>query len=576
MPSFKDDDIHYIQDFHPLVDEDWRERIEHIFEPFDVEYRVKIAQKYLYSKGVIYDQYQNTLSLNRVTLKSLRTRAEDPAILTLIAKTEELLKELKHLKDISLFSTKAEIHLQLLSDFKAAEKLSDINQLIDLKFIFIRMLIVVIKRVEFERPKTVRQLQVAELKSFLINVFIKYELLTYRFRTLDPKELAQDPRPFIHKIIYQEATQRQCDIIKTEDYIFLIGPNDDIFKKRLSITRFIEEDIVAQGKKMYFNGAVVYLNSNQTSEELKKTRSYISRIFTLEKKINHELLDALKEIELSREKNLLPLLNKPISTSDDEDNLIKKRFIDFERSLVLLILRKSTNALEKMAKTQDDCQMVFTFLKRLSIKIAFDLQEFNLKTLLKYTHYVDKLDIKIISYLSLLDKIKEDAFTVHYDEKKEPILSSNMLANELKLVVKTAKAQIDQDVGKLEKAVENINNGYNMLQKLNILSKPSLPDIENSLENDKRKYLASIMGLMKKYPKTVSCLELEGLMSSNNLNRHYTISSGTRGISMLPRIIELYEDWNQFDPIKIKRSIDVDIMKLAQDWDDNDHYDEAS
>ena len=57
------------------------------------------------------------------------------------------------------------------------------------------------------------------IKDYIVEVFLRHQAMGYRFKTTSYVSMEEHPDPFVKGSVAKEARVRQCDIVKTSNYI---------------------------------------------------------------------------------------------------------------------------------------------------------------------------------------------------------------------------------------------------------------------------------------------------------------------------------------------------------------------
>lgn len=103
----------------------------------------------------------------------------------------------------------------------------------------------------------VRDLTVNQIKCFIIEVFIKQQLLGYWFKPLLTKSSNLFAHPFFKYFIVSEQKIRKFDIVNTSEFIYLIAPIQHFEQNPYSIRRFLFEEHIEYNNQIYLTGLVI-------------------------------------------------------------------------------------------------------------------------------------------------------------------------------------------------------------------------------------------------------------------------------------------------------------------------------
>ena len=565
--------ISFIQDLYPLLEPDWETRLTQIFRQLDADKKKYVYTSLLNPKGIYLDKktkrfvffgssgIAELLKNNTLTNRGLQVLAQ---------KLEKAKQVLRKTRDIMAFSDLVESSLSLLDHFDCQDNRIAQKERSLLRKAYLNDLVLVIRGAEFELPSSQRRLTVEEVTTYILQAFIKQQLMGYRFRTTSFGTLEENPDKFLREVVAVQARIRQCDIIETEKYLFLVGPVRDISQNPYSIRRFVYEESLSQGTYIYFNAVAVPREAVADPETQQHISWTISRIITLEKQLSPGIIDIIHAMEQAHRKHLRPILEGSLTADGTHiEKAIEDRLLHYERELTTEILVKLTAAIGEMAKTPDDFDYLFGNVRRILIDIACDIRDFNAQASTSWSQGAEALDLKLVSYLRLLDKRKDALFVVKNpdDPQQEDPLSDPMSpSEEFRRILKEFQPQLEELNEKLKESIRRKEKQSGALAKwlekiLGLDKKRVTPEmVEQQIDNVKQRCLVHLIKVCKRYPKVSVYLEFEDLVPIDENQRHYALPSGLAGLSRLPALIVLSEDKSALNIGTINKQLDFDVL----------------
>jgi len=564
--------VNFLQDLHPLLDTDWEPRLLNILQQLDVDKRRYVYANLLNPKGIYLDKdtkqffYSGTRSVSE-----LKHRLQGRGIRLLAIKIEKIIQTLQVTREIMDFAALAETSLDLLNEFDCQDNVNDLKEKSTLKNALLNDLISIVRGTEFEIPDNKRKLTAESIASYILHVFIRQQIMGYRFRKEYINDLEHDENAFIRKIVAVQARIRQCDVVRAGKYLFMIGPAPEDSQNQYSIRRFIQEEAIMRNQIVYFNSVVVPLNELKTKEQQTKVAWEISRIVNLERQLSPGVSDAVSAMEQARKGMLLPILLRPLEADGSRiEAAIEARLLEYEKELTLSVLAKLTHGVMELAKTPDDFYYLYDRARDILISLASDVRDFTTQSSTSWSQKAEEMDLKMVSYLRLFDKRKESIFLPPNAASQDPLLDPSLPLEEFKRVVNEYTPRLEKLNEKLRKAIIKQSKKKNAL--LNWAERlflrwhtPVTPEsVQQELDIANHKCLVSLIKICKRFNQVSVYLEHEDLKTVDETKRHYALPAGIRGISQLPKLIILPEERSAFNLNAVESALLFDALRKKQ------------
>lgn len=556
-----------LQDVEPLLDVDWAKTVSGIFSKLGQAERKHVYEEFLQPKGIFIDPQKKQFAFKgKLTVQEVATEIiEHPelkGIAEKLIKTEQMIRTTR---DANAFSDIIEGSLSIIDRFDSQENLGVQKQKIILREAFLNDLVKITRDITFDLPASRRFMSLDMIKIFIIQIYLRHELMGYRFRTMPVNVLEQHNDPFVKGVVAPEASTRQCEIVNTDGYLFLIGPVKSADQNPYSIRRFMKEDEAMGGQVVYFN-VVAFPVANLVDEKFQEgVRWMISRIVTLERQLSPVVVDMVRMMDKSHQTQLIPALLKPITADGTEiEKAIEKRMADYEKQVSMMILGKLPKALSEMVKTNDDLEFLFFHARRLLIEMACDVRDFAAQSAAVWSRKAEEMDLRMMAYLKLLDKRRPSLFVLDRSKQLEVTLDPAFPLAEFKKAMDDHEAEIEALNNKLRKllieAEQPPKTGFKLLlEKIfggGNKNKETVEDVQTQITLAKSRCLVALVRARKRYPVITVYLEFEDLMPVDERCRHYALPAGTDGLSRLPVLVELPEKAENFDPAAVKKTLE--------------------
>ena len=458
------------------------------------------------------------------------------------------------------FADYLEASLGLLDRFDSAEDLTVQKTKNALRSAFLTELVSATRNAGFKVEPNRRGLSAQSIKDFIIEVFLKQQFMGYRFRTLSVNTLEEDPDPFLRTVVAHEAKIRQCDIIRTDAVIYLIAPVKSASQNPYSARRFLQEETAMNGSLVYFNGIIVPLDARLKSEENREAIKFlISRMVTLQRQVNNDLVAVVAKLEETRRNSLQPLLTMAIEGDGNAlERAIAARISTFERKVEMEILQEVQKAARSIASTANDFEYLFDSLRDLLIELAGDVRDFSQLSIAVCSEAADTLDLKMMAMLRLLDKRREVVFVPSRSEEPDPRSDSGLFTRKLREAIqrheKDARSYKTQLFEIMERKARKRAIWEQLLEHaIGLFRKqPDVQELQDKIDAIKHACMIDIIRIQKRHTPISVYMEYEEIMPEVDGVRHYAIARGSDGIGQLPGLLRLYEDEREFDIPTVK------------------------
>lgn len=554
-----------LQDIDPLLDANWAKVVSSTFNKLPPRERKFIYETFLLPKGIFLDPQKKAFVFKgRLTVQEVSAdvinNAELKSIAGRLIKAEQIIRTSR---DVNAVSDTIESGLSIIDRFDAQENLASQKEKLVLRAAFLDDVVKLIKEATFDLPQSRRLMTLEIVKTYILQVYLRHEMMGYRFKTLPAGELDTDADPFLKEFVAKEARVRQCDVVKADNHLFLIGPVRDAGQNPYSIRRFLTEDVSAEGQVVYFNAIAFPLDQITDPKFQDGVRWMVSRIVTLERQLSPGIVDLIQAMDESRKRQLAPLLLKSLTADGtDIESAIVKRMADYERMVCLMILGKIPKAFSTMVKTNDDLEFLFFNLRRLLVEMACDVRDFAGQSAAMWSRKAEEMDFKMMSYLKLMDKRKPSLFVLGRSKQTDPSLDPAFPLAELKKIISDHAAEIDALNTKLRLLVADVEKPRSALQTFiaklfgSEKKKLTIEELQNQILVVKRKCLVAVIRMRKRYPLVTVYLEFEDIIPVDEQVRHYAFPAGADGIARLPILVEFPEQAEALDLELIGKALD--------------------
>lgn len=568
------DAIRALKVIDPVLNPDREERITAILAPLDENSRQRAFRNVIKPKSIEWDKDSGRYVFQgKPSVRELATGLSTPQLAALADKLVKVLAGLGENRNLATIADALEGGLSNIDRFDAEENQQRQKEKLKLREAFLYDFATAMRRVDFDIPANQRGLSVEAIRTYIIEVFIKHQLMGYWFATTPLYELKKDPDPFINGNVMNEARVRRFDIVQAGDWIFLVGPVPRFDQNQYSVRRFLAEETALGGKLVYFNSIAVDRRHLADPAAQQKIAHDMTRIITIQRQLSTRILELVDSFETSQHKYLLPLLSKPLAADGtDLETAIEQRLLDYEKNLSRLVTGKIPHALKELAKSQDDFEYLFFGLKTFLLETLGNVQDFAAQSSAQWSTRGAEMEHRIASYVRLLEKRKTTVFSLDAEKAAaaDASLDTTLPATELKKIVDDTEPQLEDLADQLKAAIhaasEEAGKGKQFLGKLLGRKKVDPDDVRAEISATRRNAFIAIVRVTKRYPKICVYLEFEDLVEVDERVRHYAFPNGETGLALLPYLVELPEDKEQFDIRSVRKVLEFDLFKSGQRW----------
>ena len=557
-----------LRELDPLFDSDWYQKVVNLFKTLTPPQRSYAFSNYLETKGIYHDKESKRLVFaGRPSVANLSTSITSAALQQVIAKLLKAEDMLRTTRDVQAFADLMESSVSIIDNFDVQENLTLQKEKKAVRQALLDDLVLIVRGSEFQIPDNRRGLTNDIIRYYFTHVYLKQQMQGYRFRSTPISSLQSESQELVRDYMAKEAKVRQCDVIRTEKAWFMIGPVKSFGQNPFSARRFLNEDSAMGGKVVYFNVVAVPAVEIRNEKLIEHLKWSITRIVTLQRQLSPGVTQLVEEMERAHAEKLGPMLRRNISADGTElEAAIEQQMLEYEQALTIQILAKIPKAVKELAKTPDDYEYLFHHLRQFIIQLACDVRDFSSQFVATFSTAAKELDLKMMAYLSLMDKRKNTLFVPGCAEKMDPMLDPEMLYTEFKKVLDAYTPAMNGLKDELRDAVMDVTRERSAfitwLEKvLKIDQRRTTPEmVQRAMDQLRKKCLVDVIRICKRYPKITIYIELEGLNDVDTDMRHYALPAGQDGVGQLPRVIRLFEDAAVFNPDDIIERINFNIL----------------
>ena len=219
-----------------------------------------------------------------------------------------------------------------------------------------------------------------------------------------------------------------------------------------------------------------------------------------------------------------------------------------------------------------DYDFLFFSIRSLIIQLACDVRDFTSQFAAAFSTSAEELDQRMMSYLCMLDKRKDELFSSQAGKNTDPLRDPKMPLKEFEDTLDECEPEVEALKDKMRQVILKQEEPKSKFQlwmektfKLDQKKKKITPEmVQQEIDQTKQKCLVALIRICKRYQSLTVYLEFEGLVDVDETRRRYALPSGQEGISQLPKLISLWENRGAFSFDEVREKMAFNAMKQAK------------
>ena len=546
----------------PSLDANWEELLANIFEGADIDVREEIDRQILKPKEIQWNRVTNSFDY-RVTnsLAILKHSFSSERMRSIATKLSHSINWLKSITDPIQIADYLENALHQIDQIPVEDDLKLQREKMMMRRVYLQDVAKLIRTLEIDPPGGVRGLTPNQIKSFIVEVYIKQQLLGYWFKPLLARSSAMMDHPFFKFWVLKEQSVRRFDIVKTSEYLFIIAPVSNFENNPYSIRRFLFEDFLDYNEQIFLNGIVLDMSRYTEKGYIDEFTKQVQMMITVQHQVHKDVILIVQEFEELEEKKLIPMLTQTIGTGGgkNSDVVAKQHIRKFESILTNDLLIPLHDALRNHISHLEEYQYLFVSIHRIFSDILAHYKDFKEQPALFFNHTIELFEYQLLAYVKLLEKRKEEIFVpmniyewkVMNDRSEQPILS---LQKDLTRHI-TDYRETTLYIGRLKKEQTEVQGSFMKRMMRGDKLDKELQQVSHSAIRIKKQAYLDILSIPKNFRKYSVFIEFESFTATSELERNYAFPSGDNGVTRLPLLVKIPENLEHFNLEELNNSI---------------------
>lgn len=550
----------------PSLDANWEELLANIFEGADIDVREEIDRQILKPKEIQWNRVTNSFDY-RVTnsLAILKHSFASERMRSIATKLSHSINWLKNITDPIQIADYLENALHQIDQIPVEDDLKLQREKMMMRRVYLQDVAKLIRTIDIDPPGGVRGLTPNQIKSFIVEVYIKQQLLGYWFKPLLARSSAMMDHPFFKFWLLKEQSVRRFDIVKTSEYLFIIAPVSNFENNPYSIRRFLFEDFLDYNEQIFLNGIVLDMSRYTEKGYIDEFTKQVQMMITVQHQVHKDVILIVQEFEELAERKLIPMLTQTIGTGGgkNSDVVAKQHIRKFESILTNDLLIPLHDALRNHISHLEEYQYLFVSIHRIFSDILAHYKDFKEQPALFFNHTIQLFEYQLLAYVKLLEKRKEEIFVpmniyewkVMNDRSEQPILT---LQKDLTRHIQDYR-ETTLYIGRLKKEQAEVQGSFMKRMMRGDKLDKELQQVSHAAIRIKKQAYLDILSIPKNFRKYSVFIEFESFTATSELERHYAFPSGDNGVTRLPLLVKIPENLEHFNLEELNNSISYDL-----------------
>lgn len=549
----------------PSTDLNWEGILLDVFDNENIEVREEIDRQILKPKDIQWNRVTNTFEYKITnSLGILKHSFTSERMRSVASKLSNSVHWLKNITDSVQIADYLENALHQIDQIPVDDNLLLQREKLLIRRVFLQDAAKLIRKLDIQPSAGVRNLSSEEIKCFIIEVFIKQQLLGYWFKPLLSKTSELRNHPFFKYYILREQNVRKFDIVKTSEFIYLIAPIQNFEQNPYSIRRFLFEDHIEYKNQVYITALILDVNKISEVGYKEQVDVLMQKMVTIQSQVHKDVIEIVQDFEVFTDKKLLPFLMEPLGMNGNNSDLVAQNHLKvIEQMITANILMPLRNAVKNELSHIEEYEYLFLSVYRIFSEILSHYRDFKEQPALFFNHSVQLFEYRLMAYLKLLQKRKDEIFIpmnpyewqVMHTRSQQPLKEiQEILAGQMR-----DYRDISIYIAHMKKEQSKSQGSFiKRILKGDKLEKDILQATQAALRIKKQTYL-DILTVPKSLSKYSVFIEFESLTSLSELERHYAFPNGDNGLIRLPLLMKLPENLADFDIEEFNANINYDL-----------------
>lgn len=564
-----------LKQIDPILDNKWQQQLNAILSATPKELHEKIEERYLKPKNIHWNYLTATFEFHGyIRLQDIPQYTQHPELLQLAKNVQSSFDYLETYQTDFQIADFLETVIHEMNQIELHEP-QDIQAQLLLKKAFLYDAALIIRDLDFTVTTNHRNLDQAQIRSFIFEVFMKSEILGNWFAYILPSEYAQQKPSIFQDYFVHELHVRDFEIIDATDYYFIVSSSYDSRVSAYSIRRFLTEENFGVENKFYISGLVLDPKKLDQIDYIENFKQQMTQIIGIQRQMNPHIVELIESLHLYKQEQLLPQMKKVVDIQGfSTDYLVKEHLDCLEKDLCLQVLEPFARGLKQSVQQSDELEFCYLNLKRLMTELLHQFEALSQEPMLQFNPYARGFKYRLIAYLHLLVQRRAQVFVLfedeyHYQRHLNAVIAPVQKIREHVNAAIEQSRNIQQQIRSLEREIQTNEKAgfFKRLLKKSENNQVKIEKLKKSLIYIQDRCYIGIISIQKQATQQSVYLEAKNLISRIDPKiRHYAFANGENGITRLPLLLQLPEDRHSFNMQNISLALNQEFVLTAKPW----------
>ena len=512
------------------IDLHWQEVLTEIWAQCDMHQMEMIQQHILLPKGIVWNPPNQNFEHEPLSNFAMLMQVLNDDVMRESAQyLAQQLESLRSLTDSLQIAHLLEQNLAYIYEIDVEEDFELQHEKGLLHRTFILNAAQTIHALNLDVPQDVRQLTAAQVKSFIIDIFLKQHFLGHAFHAAVEHDSAILQHPIFKYYLKREQKSAHFELLHSAELIFVLAA-DFVEHSAHAVTHFLTPVTLESSDQLAFNGLVIDLTIALENDYIEHLKAQVLQLSRIQSFISLEVQSLMALFQQVADTQLIPLLNT-LASADQ----LQQVLVQFEQILKTEILEP----LQRTVKFQltDSVQYDFVYCKivQLCQKLIVQFNVLQLQSSLMENVELGKFKQRLQAWLLLLQKRRMEIFTPHNEDEWE----------EFNLRSQAPRLEIDM----MLREVFSQDHQFNAENTLGDYENDAV-ELLKAQQQLKLKTFMQLLTIAREHAQHLVLLDFELLDEKVKIEpelRSVALSQGDNGLSELPQIIQFSARYVDFE-----------------------------
>ena len=512
------------------IDLHWQEVLTEIWAQCDMHQMEMIQQHILLPKGIVWNPPNQNFEHEPLSNFAMLMKVLNDDVMRESAQyLAQQLEFLKSLTDSLQIAHLLEQNLAYIYEIDVEEDFELQHEKGLLHRTFILNAAQTIHALNLDVPQDVRQLTAAQVKSFIIGIFLKQHFLDHAFHAAVEHDSAILQHPIFKYYLKREQKSAHFELLHSAELIFVLAP-DFAEHSAHAVTHFLTPVIMESSDQPVFNGLVIDLSTALENDYIEHLKAQVLQLSRIQGFISLEVQSLMAQFQQVVDTQLIPLLNALESTDQ-----LPQVLVQFEQILKADILEPLQHTVKLQLTDSAQYDFVYCKIVQLCQKLIVQFNVLQLQSSLMENVELGKFKQRLQAWLLLLQKRRMEIFTPHNEDEWE----------EFNLRSQAPRLEIDM----MLREVFSQDHQFNAENTLGDYENDAV-ELLKAQQQLKLKTFMQLLTIAREHAQHLVLLDFELLDEKVKIEpelRSVALSQGDNGLSELPQIIQFSARYFDFE-----------------------------